>query len=253
MRKARPLVMLAAALLNPLLPGQSITGNATSHGPCSISNTGNSNVINLTSCGIGAEQGNKIIGLLQKLLALPNSATMDAKLDELIAVASRPVTCSATILHNEGNIGTANLQGSQVVCDPGTPLTMNFLHVTGPGEQGQTTTPPPSPGALEHFAMYIPQLVIDHGRVISAPGTLMTSNQWTLLYTMLQQPQYANNVEFPISVFEDEMLSTVSRSPSSCRAEMDEAESRIRANLGHETETIAVLRAKPTTCVFMPQ
>jgi hypothetical protein len=153
-------------------------------------------------------------------------------------------------------IGTANLQGSEVVCEPGKPLSLNLLHVTAPGEQAKAPPRAPStgaPGEVQHFAIYSPSLLIDHGRIISAPDTIMTTDQWTLLYAMLQRPQYANNVEFPISVFEDEMKSTVAKSPASCRSEMDDAEAKLRAHVGRETEIIAALKSRPTTCNFAQQ
>lgn len=60
------------------------TGPAVATGTCSIANSG-SDVENLTiNCGIGREQGQKIIDLLNRALASKDAATINAKLDELL-------------------------------------------------------------------------------------------------------------------------------------------------------------------------
>jgi hypothetical protein len=82
------LAVLTATLIAPV-SANAQTGNATSNGLCSIANSGNT-VENLTiNCGIGKEQGQKIIDMLNSLLASRDTATINAKLDELLAVAQR--------------------------------------------------------------------------------------------------------------------------------------------------------------------
>jgi hypothetical protein len=252
--KMAALILLPLALCGASAPGQSTTGKVDAHGSCNIANSGNYVTIDFKSCGIGPEQGKKIIEMLNRVLALPNSATVDAKLDELLKLASRPVTCSASILQNEGTIGIANLSENKIVCDPGVPNTMNLLHVGKPTEQGKVATPAVTgaPQKSEYIAGYIDRLEIKPGQ-ITVQGAHMTSSNWTLLYTMLKEPKYANDVEKPIIVFEQGMKTTVSKSPATCRAELDAAEAKIRANAGHETATIAKLKSTPSTCVAPDQ
>jgi hypothetical protein len=76
----------------PLIPLCSVgqtTGNATSTGTCNVANTGHSNNV-VFQCGIGKEQGQKIVSILNKILSnqLDTDKVM-AKLDELIAAQSR--------------------------------------------------------------------------------------------------------------------------------------------------------------------
>jgi len=63
---------------------QATTGQASNNGPCSVANTGTDNKIEI-NCGIGKEQGRKVLAILNKILSdhLDEKAVM-AKLDELI-------------------------------------------------------------------------------------------------------------------------------------------------------------------------
>lgn len=91
------IVILLLAVFHGLpAQGQTTTnGKATASGVCGVSaHSGNNDIINIkiNNCGIGKEQGTKIIDLLSKILANNKGlAAMSAKLDELIAVASKPV------------------------------------------------------------------------------------------------------------------------------------------------------------------
>jgi hypothetical protein len=60
------------------------TGQATTNTPCSVANSGNGNKIQI-NCGIGKEQGQKIIAILNKIVAnqLDPDVVM-AKLDEIL-------------------------------------------------------------------------------------------------------------------------------------------------------------------------
>jgi hypothetical protein len=74
------------------LPAQSQTttnGKATASGTCAVSHSGNDDTIIIKNCGIGIEQGNKIIEILKAVLANQDLTTVNAKLDELLKVASR--------------------------------------------------------------------------------------------------------------------------------------------------------------------
>lgn len=63
----------------------STTGEATTTGPCSPAVTGNNNQFNINCQGISKEQGAKMLGILNKILAnqLDPEAVM-AKLDEIL-------------------------------------------------------------------------------------------------------------------------------------------------------------------------
>ena len=68
--------------LSAVAVGQSGAANTT--GPCSPANTGNNNTFNI-SCGIGQAQGQKMLDILNKVLAnrLDPESVM-AKLDEIL-------------------------------------------------------------------------------------------------------------------------------------------------------------------------
>jgi hypothetical protein len=93
--KFLPLTVLLPVLLGSFAQGQS--GNATTKGSCSPATTGNNNIF-VIECSIGSEQGKKILDLLNA--ALRNNSDVDAKLDQLLALANRteePIRLSATI------------------------------------------------------------------------------------------------------------------------------------------------------------
>jgi hypothetical protein len=71
--------------------GQTITnGKATASGGCSVAHSGNDDTIIIKNCGIGAEQGQKIIDLIKEVLANQDLAAINKKLDELLSLASTP-------------------------------------------------------------------------------------------------------------------------------------------------------------------
>lgn len=91
----------------PLGSAGQTTGNATSTGTCNVSNTGHSNNVVL-QCGIGKEQGQKIVSILNKILShqLDTDKVME-KLDELIAAQSK----QPAVVGNDnvvGNVVTGN-------------------------------------------------------------------------------------------------------------------------------------------------
>jgi hypothetical protein len=67
------------------------TGKATASGTCAVSHSGNNDTIIIRNCGIGKDQGGKIIQLLNAVLAKKDIAEINAKLDELIVIAAKPV------------------------------------------------------------------------------------------------------------------------------------------------------------------
>jgi hypothetical protein len=68
------------------------TGSATAKGDCAVSHSGNYDTIKIENCGIGKEQGDKIIRLLRASLTKKDLAQINAKLDELIELAEKPTT-----------------------------------------------------------------------------------------------------------------------------------------------------------------
>ena len=72
------------------------TGSAFANGACNIAISGNGNTVSTAALkggcagGIGKEQGQKIIQLLNVVLAKKETAQINSKLDELIEVAAKP-------------------------------------------------------------------------------------------------------------------------------------------------------------------
>jgi hypothetical protein len=60
------------------------TGQASTNAPCSVANTGSDNKISIV-CGIGKDQGRKMLAVLNKILAnqLDTEKVME-KLDEIV-------------------------------------------------------------------------------------------------------------------------------------------------------------------------
>ena len=102
---------IAGAMLVISLPSYAQTGAATSNGTCSIANSGN-NVESLTiNCGIGKEQGQKIIDLLNHALASKDTATINAKLDELLEITKQQPRLQPNHLYADGvDYGSAQSQ-----------------------------------------------------------------------------------------------------------------------------------------------
>ena len=130
--KAITLIFLLFALCGLNIQGQTPkTGRATASGSCGVSShSGNNDTIsiNIKNCGVGAEQGRKIIELLQKTLA--DSQTRDTKLDELVELASKPtVTVGGSIIQTGGNC-TQNVvggNGNTNQCAPEMPRISNVV------------------------------------------------------------------------------------------------------------------------------
>jgi hypothetical protein len=98
-------VLAIALLVSSRAPAQ--TGAATTNGACSLANSGHNNTNLIVNCGVGKEQGDKIVRLLNTLLAKKDGVEINAKLDELIEIAAKPaqqvVNCA-----NVGNCAGTN-------------------------------------------------------------------------------------------------------------------------------------------------
>jgi hypothetical protein len=84
------LVVLAFTVLAST-PIDAETGAATARGQCSLVDSASGASSFTINCGTGREQADKILSLLNHALANKDSKTIDATLDELLAVANRPV------------------------------------------------------------------------------------------------------------------------------------------------------------------
>jgi len=82
--KLLPLFFLSA--VTALSQGQ--TGAATTTGPCSQANTGNNNIFTI-NCGIGEALGQKMLDILNKILASQvDAGAVIKKLDEILHVVN---------------------------------------------------------------------------------------------------------------------------------------------------------------------
>jgi len=111
------------------------TEKAAATDPCSTSHVGNNNNYVIDCNGIGADQGKKIIEILEKVLANQDPAAVNAKLAELLAVASQPAQTTSqeppkilgltvTPLVPRPNIGPMGMIEGPVGVNPG--VTVSF-------------------------------------------------------------------------------------------------------------------------------
>src|SRR5580704_13226095 len=142
-RKSDPMKAANAILLTMMLQGSvalsqtAPTEKAAASGPCSAAHVGdNNNAYNINCNGIGADQGKKIVEILNRVLANQDLTTVNAKLDELIVVASQPAQTQAlqappnilgltvTPLAPRPNIGAEGLIEGSLGVNPG--VTVSF-------------------------------------------------------------------------------------------------------------------------------
>jgi hypothetical protein len=89
--KAAFAILLTMVLYGSLAHSQTtLTEKAAAGSPCSSSHVGDNNNYVISCNGVGAAQGNKIIEILEKVLASADITAVNAKLNELLAVASQP-------------------------------------------------------------------------------------------------------------------------------------------------------------------
>jgi hypothetical protein len=85
------IVLQGSVALSQLTP----TEKAAAAGSCSTAPAGDSNSYNINCNSIGADQGRKIVELLNRVLANQDPTTVNAKLDELLVLASQPAQTQA--------------------------------------------------------------------------------------------------------------------------------------------------------------
>jgi hypothetical protein len=135
------MVLLGSVGLSQTTP----TEKAAASGTCSAPPGGDNSTYNINCNGIGVDQGKKILEILNRVLANQDIATVNAKLDELLVVASQPAQTQAseappkilglavTPLVPRPNIGTEGMIEGPFGVNPG--VTVSFT------VDGMFTTP----------------------------------------------------------------------------------------------------------------
>jgi hypothetical protein len=125
------IVLQASAALSQTTP----TEKAPASGTCNPAPAADNSTYNINCNGVGVDQGKKIVEVLNKVLANPDPTTVNAKLDELLVVASQPVQTQAlqappkildmtvTPLVPRPNIGTEGLVEGPFGVNPGVTVT----------------------------------------------------------------------------------------------------------------------------------
>jgi hypothetical protein len=125
------MVLQGSVALSQIAP----TEKAAATGTCSTVAAGDSNTYNINCNGIGADQGKKIVELLNRVLANQDLTTVNTKLDELLVVASQPAQTQAlqeppkildltvTPLVPRPNIGAEGLIEGPLGVNPGVTVT----------------------------------------------------------------------------------------------------------------------------------
>src|SRR5258707_7690684 len=130
--KAANAILLTMVLLGPIALSQTTaTEKGAASGTCSRAPVADNNAYNINCNGIGVDQGKKIVEILNRVLANRDATTVNAKLDELLVVASQPAQTQApqappnilgltvTPLAPRPNIGTMGLIEGPFRVDPG--------------------------------------------------------------------------------------------------------------------------------------
>jgi len=125
------MVLQGSVALTQTTPTEKTAAVAT----CSNAPAGDNNTFNLNCNGIAADQGKKILEILNRALANQDPTTVNAKLDELLVVASQPAQTQAlqappnivgltvTPLAPRPNIGTMGLIEGPLGVNPGVTVT----------------------------------------------------------------------------------------------------------------------------------
>jgi hypothetical protein len=130
--KAATTILLTMVLQGSVALSQTTpTEKAATSGTCSTAPAGDNNAYNLNCNGIGADQGKKIVEILNRVLANQDLTAVNAKLDELLVAASQPaqarglqappniVGLAVTPLVPRPNIGAEGLVEGPLGVNPG--------------------------------------------------------------------------------------------------------------------------------------
>src|SRR5277367_6037570 len=94
--KAANAILLTMVLQGSVALSQTTpTEKAAATGTCNTAPIGDNNTYNINCNGVGVDQGKKIVELLNKVLANQDLTSVNAKLDELLVVASQPAQTQA--------------------------------------------------------------------------------------------------------------------------------------------------------------
>jgi hypothetical protein len=134
--KAANAILLTIVLQGSVALSQTTrTEKAAASGTCSPRPVADNNAYNINWNGIGVDQGKKIVEILNRVLANQDATTVNAKLDELLVVASQPAQTQAlqappnilgltfTPLAPRPNIGTMGLIEGPIGVNPGVTAT----------------------------------------------------------------------------------------------------------------------------------
>jgi hypothetical protein len=89
--KAAIAILVTMVLQGPVALSQTVpAAKAAGSGTCSTAHAGDDNTYNISCNGVGADQGKKMVDLLNKVLVNQDTTAVNAKLDELLVVASQP-------------------------------------------------------------------------------------------------------------------------------------------------------------------
>jgi hypothetical protein len=125
------MVLQGSVALSQITP----TEKAAASGTFSTAHVGDNNVYNINCSGIGVDQGKKIVEILNRVLANQDPTAVNAKLDELLVVASQPAQTQAlqappnilgltvTPLAPRPNIGADGLIEGPMGVNPGVTVT----------------------------------------------------------------------------------------------------------------------------------
>ena len=112
------------------------TEKAAASGTCNTAPAGDNNTYNINCNGVGVDQGKKMVEILNKVLANQDLTSVNAKLDELLVVASQPaqtqtsqappniVGLAVTPLVPRPNLGTEGMIEGPFGVNPG--VTVSF-------------------------------------------------------------------------------------------------------------------------------
>jgi hypothetical protein len=133
MKVAKP-ILLTLVLQGAVGLSQTTPPEKTASGTCSTASNGDNKSYNITCNGVGVDQGKKIVEILNRVLANQDLTTVNAKLDELLVVASQPTQTqqappkilglTVTPLAPRPNIGTMGMIEGPLGVNPG--ITVSF-------------------------------------------------------------------------------------------------------------------------------
>jgi hypothetical protein len=128
--KAANAILLTMVLQGSVALSQTTpTEKAAANGSCSTAPVGDNNAYSMSCNGIGIDQANKIVEILNRVLANQEPSAVNAKLDELLVVASQPAQTqqgppnvlglTVTPLVPRPNIGTMGMVEGPLGVNPG--------------------------------------------------------------------------------------------------------------------------------------